>query len=336
MFTTDMLLGFGFLTVASWFSYLYIQGKLSRDILVLSIIALTLIDLWRIDARGAKYEPNPDLQNLFNTPDYITAIKKQNDKNPFRMINLKRDGSLGTAGQNNANYNAYFLVEDFYGYSGVKPRSYQDIIDVVGPVNQTIWRMLNVKYIVTDRPVSNDGFEEIMNNSKTYVYKNTRALPRMYFVNSVEQKPDIDVLRSAKENGFDPKQVAYVNGTKLNVDVPDSTTSVTITDYKDELVSANVNASGNNFLFFGDTYLPTGWKAYIDGNKTEIYKANHGFMGIVVPRGQHKIKFEYAPTSFYISKYISLSLSSLTVGGFLLILVIQFKKKKQVENSQEE
>ncbi len=335
MFTTDMLIAFGFLSAAFWFSFLYIKGKLSKDILVISIIVLTLIDLWRIDARGARYESNPDLQSLFNTPDYVTAIKNQNDKDPFRMLNLKQDGSMGSLNRN-SNYNAYFLLEDYFGYSGIKPRSYQDIIDIVGPVNATMWRMLNVKYIVTDKPMPFDGFGEILNDPKTHVYENLNALPRVYFVDKVEQKPDIDVLRSAKENGFDPKQVAYVNGATINADVPDSTASVKITGYKDEILEADVNASGNNFLFFGDTYIPTGWKAYIDGNKTPLYKVNHGFMGILVPKGRHKIEFNYAPTSFYISKYVSLVLSSLTVGGLLILIVMQTKKKKNKENIQEE
>ena len=338
MFRTDFLIAFGLLSAAFWGSYLYIQGRLSRDILVLGIIVLTIIDLWRIDARGERYQNNPEMKKEFNTPDYITAIKNQKDKNPFRIINLKQDHSLGSL-DNNENFNMYFLIEDLYGYSAIKPRSFQDYMDVVGPVNATIWRMLNVKYLVADRPVPFKGFKEIMSNSKTYVYLNTNALPRLYFVNQVEQKPDIDVLRSVKDNGFDPKQVAYVNDGEINVDVPDSTASVTITAYKDELVSADVNASGNNFLFFGDTYIagkadyklfkiPTGWAAYIDGNKTKIYKTDHGFMGIVVPTGRHTIEFKYAPISFYISKYFSLVLSSLVILGLIVTILFKYKKIK--------
>lgn len=345
MFTTDMLFAFGMLSLTFWFSYLYIKGRLSKDILVISVILLTIVDLWRIDARGAKYAPNPDIQNLFKTPDYITAIKDQKDKEPYRILNLKQDGSLGSFNQN-SDFNAYFLEEDFYGYSGIKPRAYQDILDVVGPANTTIWRMLNVKYIVADRPVPFDGLQRIMNNTKTYVYKNNNALPRLYFVDKVEQKDDIDVLRSANQNGFDPKQVAYVNDTNLNVDVPDSTTFVKITEYKDELVSADVNASGNNFLFLGNTYyagkadykifkISTGWSAYIDGNKVDIYKADHGFMGIVVPEGRHNIRFEFAPPSFYISKYVSLILSSVTVAGLFFVIFIQFRKKKELTAQKE-
>ena len=63
--------------------------------------------------------------------------------------------------------------------------------------------------------------------------------------------------------------------------------------------------------------LPTGWRAYVDGNETKIYRTNHDFMGIIVPAGQHKVEFRYAPESFYISKYLALVLSSLVVLGLI-------------------
>ncbi|MGA7838414.1 MAG: YfhO family protein, partial [Ignavibacteriaceae bacterium] len=108
----------------------------------------------------------------------------------------------------------------------------------------------------------------------------------------------------------------------------------------DELITADVDASGNNFLFLGNTYyagkadykifkISTGWSAYIDGNKVDIYKADHGFMGIVVPKGRHNIVFEFAPPSFYISKYVSLILSSITVAGLFLVIFTQYRKKKE-------
>ncbi len=153
--------------------------------LLLIIILLTVIDLWRIDARGEDYINNPDLKKLYTQPEYVTAIKNQGDKEPFRILNLKQDGSYG-AFNNNANFNAYFLLEDFYGYSAIKPRGLQDIIDVVGPANPTLWRMLNVKYIVTDKPVNLPGFSLINKSDKSIVYRDEDALPRIYFVDSVK------------------------------------------------------------------------------------------------------------------------------------------------------
>ena len=337
MFTGDLVIAFILLSAAFWGAYLYLNSKLSRDVFVLGLIIFVVIELWRIDARGEKFIDNPEINNIFDTPNYVNVIRKQNDKEPFRILNLKQDGSYGSFNRN-TNYNAYFLLEDFYGYSGVKPRAYQDLMDVVGPVNETEWRMLNVKYIITNSPAQFPGFDMISQGEKEFVYRFNLVLPRAYFVNKIEHKGDLEVLNDMKANTFDPKNIAYVNGEKINVDAPDSTTYVRFADYKNEKISLDVNASGNNFLFLGDNYAVKGltlpfissemWKAYIDGNKTEIHLVNHGFMGIVVPKGTHKVEFIYNPTSFVLSKYIALTLSTLVMAGVLLTIFVSLRKKR--------
>ncbi len=336
MFLNDFLFAFAFLSLTFWAANFYVKEKISKDSLVLFVIVLTLVDLWRIDARGAKYSPMPDIESEFQKPDYVKVIQEQNDKTPFRILNLKQDNSLGSFRQN-SNFNAYFLIEDFYGYSAIKPRGFQDFMDVVGPVNSTLWRMANVKYIVTDKPAQFPGLVPIYKGDKSIVYLNQYALPRIYFVDSVANEPEMSILQDIKASSFDPRNKAYVSEKGLKVDPADSINTVNITSYKDEIVTADVKASGNNFLFFGDTYmtgnadyklfkLPTGWRAYIDNNETKIYKTNHGYMGIIVPKGEHKVEFRYAPESFYISKNIALILSSLVVLG-LIVMLINDKKK---------
>lgn len=327
MFTGDFMLAFAFSALAFWGGVIYTGKKISADILVFGIIVLTLIDLWRIDSRGAKYIDSPDIQNMFTPPDYVTAIQSQKDTEPFRLLNLKQDGSLGSFNQNSS-YNAYFLMEDFYGYSGIKPRAYQDLMDVIGPFNETLWRMLNVKYLIFDRQAPMPGLSPILTNEKSYVYKNENALPRVYLVDSVALLPNIDVLNMIKENSFDPKSVAFLHDKSITVDKPDSTAYVKILFYDDEHTKAEVNSSGNNFLFFGNTYMPAGWKAFINDEEVEIHRTNHGFMGIVVPKGKHTVEFLYSPNSFYLSKYLVLILSSLVMLGVVLSIYFEFRKKQ--------
>ena len=334
MFSGDLLFGFAFLSITFWAAVGYINLKLSKDSLVLIVIILTIADLWRIDARGEDYIDNPDFQNLFtNPPEYITAIKNQNEKEPFRILNIKQDGSYGSF-NNNSNFNSYYLLEDFYGYSAIKPRSYQDIIDVVGPTNPTLWRMLNVKYIVTDKPVQSEGFSLIDRTDKSIVYKNKNALPRVYFVDSIKTQTGLALLNNIKTSSFDPKKIAYTD-KEINVDPIDSTAYAKVVQYKDGLIKVNANASGNNFLFLGDTYVPYGWKAEIDGKGTNIYKADYGFMGIIVPKGEHTIEFTFAPISFYISKYLGLILSSLVLLGLIIAVFIEIKKSKQIKTIEQ-
>ncbi len=339
MFLGDLRLAFFFSAAAFGLIYAYLKSALSKDMMIVIIIVLSLIDIIRIDSRGETYTEARNQKELFNKPAYISAIESLNDKSVFRIINLKQDGSLGSV-QQNSNYNAYFLTQDLYGYSGIKPRAYQDYMDVLNsPANQTLWRMTNTKYVVFDKPYEYPGLTQIYSGEKDFVYLNQFALPRAYFVNSIEKATPIEILNKVKNNQFDPIEVAYVEDADLKVDKPDSTTYVKIENYGDENIYLNVKASGNNFLFLGDTFIsgeadyklfkiPTGWKAYIDGNETKIYRTNHDFRGIVVPAGEHKIHFEYLPESFVFAKNASLILSSVVLLGLVVSLGMSLKKKK--------
>ncbi len=330
MFISDARLAFFFTAAVFGMLYAYFKSKLSADLMVIAIALLVIIDIVRIDLRGETYVDYTQIEQLFNKPEYIQAVESTKDGSIYRILNLKQDGSIGSFNQN-SNFNAYFLQQDLYGYSGIKPRAFQDYMDILGsPANQTLWRMANVKYIVFDSQINYPGMQLIYSGNKTFVYQNINTLPRAYFVNSVETKSAIELLNDVKNNLFDPKEIAYVEDETITVEKPDSTAFVKIDSYKDETITLNVNASGNNFLFFGDTYFPNGWKAYIDGNETRIYRANHNFRGIVIPKGEHRIVFTYLPESFVISKYLALILSSLTIIG-LIVGFILTKKQKELQ-----
>ncbi len=347
MFLSDIRLAFFFSAAAFGLIFAYINSSISKDLMIIVIIILALIDILRIDKRGETYTNVTNIENLFQKPEYVSAIESLNDKSVFRIINLKQDGSLGSV-QQNSNFNAYFLIQDLYGYSGIKPRAYQDYLDVLGsPANPTFWRMTNTKYIVFDNPINFEGLLPVYSGNKTYVYKNENALPRAYFVNDVKKIPAVEILNRVKNNQFDPKEIAFVEDVDLKVDKPDSTATVQIEKYEDVNIYLNVNASGNNFLFLSDTYygkpfdykIPIlniklftshKWRAYIDGKETEIYRTNHDFRGIIVPKGNHKIHFEYLPESFVIAKTLSLISSYIIVIGLIISIGLNFKKKKDV------
>jgi hypothetical protein len=327
MFIADARLAFFFSAAVFGMLYAYFKSKLSADLMVIVIGLVVIIDIVRIDLRGETYVEYSQIEQLFNKPEYIQAIESTKDGSTYRILNLKQDGSIGSLNQN-SNFNAYFLQQDLYGYSGIKPRAFQDYMDVLKtPANVTLWRMANVKYIVLDEQKNIKGLNLIFSGNKTFVYQNTNALPRAYFVNSIETKNALELLNDVKNNLFDPKEIAYVEDESITVEEPDSTAFVEMESYKDETISLNVYASGNNFLFLGDTYYPNGWKAYIDGSETKIYRSNHNFRGIVVPEGKHKVEFVYLPASFVISKYLALILSSLTIIGLIVGFIFTKKQK---------
>ncbi len=327
LFHSDLVTVLALLSVASWLIIGYLKSMLSRDLLIILLAGFTLFDLFKVDNRAATYNNQTDMKSLFTTPDYISFIKARKDKEPFRILNIKQDGSLGSF-NSNSNFNAHFLMNDFYGYSAIKPRAYQDYIDIVGPVNPTLWNLANVKYIIADKAVPMPNLTLLKQTKSTFIYENQTVLPRLFLVNKVEQKNTIDILNAVKANSFNPKNIAYLEGDKVKSDSPDSTASITNINYRETKITADVHASGNNFLVMSDTYYPNGWKAYVDGNETEIYRTDHAFRGIIVPKGEHKIAFIFAPVSFTVSKYLSLTLSS---GAIILLIFGIWRERKNNE-----
>ncbi|MBL1212458.1 MAG: YfhO family protein [Ignavibacteriae bacterium] len=333
LFINDALFAFGFLSIVFWSIFAFLKNQIGAGVMVLIIISVTLIDLIRVNKRGEDYKEVVDTEMLFREPEYISAIKGQRDTDPYRVINIKQDGSFGSL-NHNSNFNTYFLVQDFYGYSAIKPRSYQDFMDVLGPVNQSLWNMLNVKYVISDRDLNSPGFSLIEQTKNSFVFENLNSKPRFYFIDELQDLPGIDAIKSIGKPGFNPAEVGYVE-KKIEIDKPDSTVYANIINYTDEKIELEVKASGNNLLFWGDTYYPVGWSAYLDGKETDIIKVNHGFNGIVVPEGEHNLKLIYLPTTFVITKYLVLVLSSLSI--LVLILSLVFEKRisfsKQKDNT---
>lgn len=329
MFVGDVRFAFGISAVVFWVAFALIKRKVSVSIFLITVVVLSFADLYRVNKRAEEYEHAQNAEELFTKPDYVKTIENQKDEEPFRMLNLKQDGSVGSF-RNNSNFNSYFLLQDLYGYSAIKPRSIQDYMDVVGPFNETLWRMLNVKYLVFDKANPMPSLKLISNSESSFVYEFKDVLPRAYFVDSVATLASLEMLNKVKANAFDPGSISYTTDISLEIDKPDTNAYVNITNYMDEKIELDVKATGNNLMFLGDTYFPNGWTAYIDEEETPIYKLNHGFRGIIVPEGEHKVKFIYLPTSFVISKYLALSLSSFVIIGLCFGLYFERKQKNIV------
>ena len=328
MFISDLHIALTLVALTFGICYFYVISKINKELLVTGIAILIIFDLFRIGERGSNYVASSDVNRLFSEPDYIVAIKQKSIKEPYRIFNIKQDGSYGSINAN-LDFHVYFMEEDFFGYSAVKPRTFQDIVETVGPVNPTLWRMLGVKFVITQQPFNLPGMTPILQTKDTFVYSNNQALPRVYFVDSVAEKSPMEMLTLMKNNSFDPKKLAFVDKLDFNFNKADSNCTSVITQYKDESVTLDVNATGNNFLFFGDTYLP-GWKAFIDGKTVKTHKADYGFIGIIVPQGKHKVEFVYDPEVFEIGKTASLILNILLFGGIIVTVFVSKKKTGKV------
>lgn len=88
-------------------------------------------------------------------------------------------------------------------------------------------------------------------------------------------------------------------------------------------ISGSIEMNRREWLFLSVPYS-SGWKAYIDGEETQIRKANIGFMAVSVPEGEHEIRFVY--TTPGLRTGIMISMISLSV---LAVFVVLEQKRKR-------
>lgn len=81
-------------------------------------------------------------------------------------------------------------------------------------------------------------------------------------------------------------------------------------------------------VFFSTAYS-NNFTAYVDGEKTDFYRANIGFMAVTVPSGNHTVRFEYHSKA----RDIGVAASIIGTAGLAayIVCVIIYKRKNKTE-----
>jgi hypothetical protein len=160
--------------------------------------------------------------------------------------------------------------------------------------------------------------------NETSVYENKYVLPRMWLVPQVITLPAEEILHTIKtsylpDNSiFDPRKVALIeDNLDFQVQEFDEQAEVKMNGNSDGTMTVNTNSKSPAFLVLSDTYYP-GWQAKIDGKKTKLFVTNYLGRGLVVPQGNHLVKFEFKPLSFKLG--LGLSVASIFALGYLLFV----------------
>jgi hypothetical protein len=164
---------------------------------------------------------------------------------------------------------------------------------------------MGVKYLISEKPYSKPNFKLLGTADGGYYYERTDRFPRTWVAQTVNVQPDDEAVRKAigdvKDLYIMTKQV-YVDRA---LDCPAGTdkSMSAITQYRPNDVQVNVNGPGG-VLVLTDQYY-SGWRATVDGQPADLYRADTVFRAVCVPAGDHVVRFEYRPLSLYIGMIIS-------------------------------
>ena len=321
--TGDLYTALVICLLASAVAYFSIRRKMTFLVSSSAISILLIFDLWRPDYRPMQLYDRKTEADQFATPDYVPVIKQ--DTTLYRVL-LLEGGQPATS-----NDLAYYSIQGANGYSGAKIRIYQDMIDVDGLTNPNVMKLLGIKYVITEKPDASIG-KVIFSGSRT-VEERSDYLPRAYFVNDYKVSTGLGILNSLRAGEFDPAKTAlFMEDPKLNIDPPDTGSYVRFTSYKLQSMTMEAKATGNNLLLLSEVYYPAGWKAYIDGKPTRIYRADYFLRAILVPKGEHTISLEFKPRIYTLGRNLTLwsnGIIVLLIIGTIPGLVMKRKKKQE-------
>lgn len=181
--------------------------------------------------------------------------------------------------------------------------------------------LYNVKYEIMDTVKSGSIFLSLQRRDS--------CLPRVWIVHQVKRLPDSLIIPYMKSNRFMPREEVVIPEETIihefTEEVKDGKDVITINVYQEGRIEMEVNLASNGYLVFSEHYYP-GWKAYLDGKRTPIIRANYVFRAVQVSEGKHKVRFIFEPESFYFGVVLA-SLALIFTTVVLILYGINRKKE---------
>ena len=303
--------------IFSFFIIKYVRRRVSIGIFQSTCIVLIIIDLYIFSSFGTGFRGNmAPVKESLKASGAIEFL--QSDTSLHRVYGFVPKVFQDDYSRFLPNYNMYYQISDVGAYSPLVMNNYYRFMGNLGSVDDSIWRsepsldslsknlnllsLLNVKYIVAYEDINDKRVKLAYSDEQVKVYKNNHSLPRAFFLSDYvvisDEQEALDFLRS---KDFNPMDIVVLNEEPASFENrPDSqhnNASVEIKDYSPNKVILSINTPSRGILVLSDTFYP-GWKAFVDWEETEIMKANVVMRAVVMPEGEHLVKFVYDPIPF--------------------------------------
>ena len=269
-----------FIALAALAIWAYMKGKLQAKALTAVLAVAVVLDLWIVDRHYVgeqNFHPTRAVRTVVPTEaDRLILSDPDPDFRVFNAcVNTFNDASTS------------HFHKSIGGYSPMKLRRYQDIIDFhfSQGINVKVLNMLNTKYFIVP---GTDGTPEVQ--------RNVSALGNAWFVDSVRWvgSPD-EEIRALYD--FEPSRTAVIDREwEGKVGSPqavypalDSASQVRLALYRPNYLKYEYTASSARPLVFSEVYHKI-WKAYVDGNEVPLYRVNYVLRALTAPAGTHEVE----------------------------------------------
>ncbi|MDI6765225.1 MAG: YfhO family protein [Bacteroidota bacterium] len=286
--------------VSIGFIIMYIKRKMNFTTLTLGFLVVLIIDLFILDMKFIDPKPRSLFEERFH-PDATVKFFKT-DTTLFRVFPIGQDLFQD-------NTYMYHQVASIGGYSPAKLKIYQELLesslysgsDPQFPLNMNVVNMLNAKYLVAQGKLPEERFTLVYADQAKGIatFLNPDHLPRAWFV-------DTAIIAHSKTETFsymnlpswNPRVTAILEKSPITKFTKSVSANVVIAKHESGKIVLSTFSSNTSLLVLSEVYYPAGWKAFVDGQETEIYKTNYVLRSIVVPAGSHNVEFRFQSSTY--------------------------------------
>ncbi len=174
------------------------------------------------------------------------------------------------------------------------------------------------------QPPGDASFVPVFNEDPTLdVYLNTQAQPRIRLVTEAQLVDNGEAAFGAIQTpGFDPERAVVLDTTSAAAPPPKvgpppaDAPTVFYTAYAPEAYSIVARTAAPAYLVLSEVWYP-GWRAWVDGVETPVYRANFAFRAVYVPAGEHTVIMRFDPPAWRIGLTMTL-VTLLALAGWAL------------------
>lgn len=168
------------------------------------------------------------------------------------------------------------------------------------------------------------NLKEVFSQNSVVVLENQDSFPKAYLTSQVIKSSDKEMLHALVSKTFPLRSISLAEDLDFNNPITEPIKSeINYQQITNSHIQVKTISDQDAYLVVLDGFYP-GWKAFIDGSKTTIYRTNFNFRGVLLSKGKHLVDFKYQPISLAYGTFIS-GISLLII---VFILTLSYLKKK--------
>jgi hypothetical protein len=295
-----------------------LKGKIKPGVAVGIIFVLAMIDVLRVNVQFIKLI---DSRPYFAVNNVIRKLQSEMTGSPFRVFPLP-----GSLSQNGA---GIFGLESVDGFHDNELRWYREFRGDQQSINYfdriLAFTPKGEAYLKAEQIDKGNAFLDIANvryllvgnGSELLSIENKNALGRVSFATNFIVMDSSKIVQALRSNEYDYRNTIAllekpsITFPEVRNDSPAPAApplSVTWKRYAPNDRAIKVTAPANGYLRISEVYYP-GWKMFVDGKPSPLYRADLAWMAIPLTKGEHLVEMKPHSLDFAKAAWITFPLA---------------------------